>query len=80
MRPIPSQHRGLHLGQGIQLEELADDPPPGQADLWPADVRTEPTESQRDGTADKKSTGAQGVRLPGGGRISRVSKLTTNKK
>ena len=39
MRPIQTQHSGVHPGQGIQPEELEDHPQVGQAHLRPPHVR-----------------------------------------
>lgn len=75
MWPLPSQYGRVHPGQGVQPEESADDPSAGPVDLGAAAVRAESEEGPPNGTPDPEPTGAEGVRLPGGGRISRVSIL-----
>lgn len=70
MWPLSSQYGRVHPGQGVQPEESADDPSAGPVDLGPAAVRAEPEESPPDGAPDSEPTGAEGVHLPGGGRIS----------
>ena len=73
VRQIPSQHCGLHPGQGIQSEEPPDHPQAGQAHLGSPHVREEPQEGAGDGAADPQQARSEGVRLSSGWRVSRVS-------
>ena len=73
MREVPSQHGGVHPGQGVQPQEPSHHPPSGQADLGPPHVRSQPAQGPRHGAADPEPAGPQGVRLQGRGRVSRVS-------
>lgn len=73
MRPLSPQHGGVHPGEGVQPEEPAHHPPVGPADVGPAAVWPESEEGPPDGAPDPEPAGAEGVHLPGGGRVPRVS-------
>ena len=73
VRPLPPQHGRLHPGQGVQPPQLENHPPLGQAHVRAAHVWPQPPEGQGHGAADPEQTSAQGIHLPGRGRVSRVS-------
>lgn len=73
MRSLPSQYGRVHPGQGVQPEESADHPPVGSVDIGAAAVRAQSEKGPPDGAPDPEPTGAEGVHLPGGGRVSGVS-------
>lgn len=73
MRQVPSQHGGVHPGEGVPPEEPAYDPPPGPADERTAAVRTDPQEGKADGTPDPEPASAEGIHLPSGGTVPGVS-------
>lgn len=73
MWQVPSQHGGVHSGEGVPPEEPAHDPPSGPADEWTAVVRTDPEEGEADGTPDPEPTSAERIHLSSGGRVPRVS-------
>ena len=75
MWPLPPQHGGLHLGEGVRSQEPPDHPPVGPADVRPSAVRPEPEESPGNGAANPDKTSSEGIRLPRRGRISGVSLL-----
>jgi hypothetical protein len=69
MRSLSSQHSGLYSRQRIQLEELENDTSAGSPYVGIAAVWPQSEESETNGTSDQKSTGAEAVRLPCGGRV-----------
>ena len=73
MRSLSSQHGRFHYGQGVQPPQLENHSSSGSTHLGAPHVRPEPEEGQGHGAADPEQTSAQGIHLPGRGRVSRVS-------
>lgn len=73
VRKVQTQYCSIHPGQGVPPEEPKNNTPPRSTHQWSATIRPNTQESSSNGTPDQKPASAEGVRLSGGRRISRVS-------
>jgi len=75
VRSLPTQHCGVRVGQGAQLEKPQDHTPSGPVDQRSFDVRSDAPVRPHHGGTNPQQTGEQTVRVPRRGEISRVSIL-----